>query len=74
MHPFSLGFHIPPFNSVQHLHLHAHGLPYRSLIRRWKYIVALGAGHHDKGFSWFVDVTQTVRILERGQRITVLPC
>ncbi|KAH8100804.1 HIT-like protein [Cristinia sonorae] len=69
-----LGFHIPPFNSVQHLHLHAHGLPYKSLLRSMKYIVSPGSKTRNKGFSWFVHVEQAIQILERGQRIGVLPC
>ncbi|KAI0649198.1 HIT-like protein [Trametes meyenii] len=32
-----LGFHIPPYISVPHLHMHLQGLPYRSLLRRLKY-------------------------------------
>ncbi|KAG9017156.1 hypothetical protein FRB90_001580, partial [Tulasnella sp. 427] len=31
------GYHIPPFNSINHLHLHAQALPYRSADRKVKY-------------------------------------
>ncbi|CAL1716150.1 unnamed protein product [Somion occarium] len=62
-----LGFHIPPFSSVPHLHLHAQGLPYRSLFRKMKYAVATGRKARDKGFSWFVEAEQEIRILGKGQ-------
>ncbi|CEP14202.1 hypothetical protein [Parasitella parasitica] len=32
-----LGFHVPPFNSVNHLHMHAIGLPFKNNIRSFKY-------------------------------------
>src|SRR4051812_46991279 len=32
-----LGYHIPPFNSVQHLHLHVLSLPLKSRWREFKY-------------------------------------
>ena len=71
---YRLGFHIPPFNSVMHLHLHAHGLPYKSLYRRAKYPIAAGGPRKKKGLSWFVEITQAIRILEDGGKIGVLPC
>lgn len=69
-----LGFHIPPFNSVNHLHLHTQTLPYKSKLREAEYPVANGAVGKEKGFSWFVEVGQAVRILEGGGRVGVWPC
>lgn len=69
-----LGFHIPPYNSVDHLHLHAHGLPYKSPWRRAKYPFAPGQKGKEKGFSWFVEVEQAIRILESGRSVGVMPC
>lgn len=71
---FRMGFHIPPYNSVNHLHLHVQGLPYKSLAKKAKYPVASGYGYYHKGFSWFVDVSQAIQILENGGRVGVFPC
>ncbi|TFK34608.1 HIT-like protein [Crucibulum laeve] len=69
-----MGFHIPPFNSVYHLHLHVQGLPYTGFDRGVKYPIARGRGSHQKGFSWFAEVDQSIRILEQGKHIGVFPC
>jgi len=68
-----MGFHISPFNSLDHLHLHVHGLPYKP-ARQTKYPIAVGKPPRQKGFSWFSEVGQTIRILENGGRVRVLPC
>ncbi|KAJ7035344.1 hypothetical protein C8F04DRAFT_537027 [Mycena alexandri] len=68
-----LGFHIPPFNSVNHLHLHVQGLPYKPL-RQAKYRISSGFAHFNKGFGWFVEAEQAARSLETGRTIGVFPC
>lgn len=66
-----MGFHIPPFNSVNHLHLHLHALPYHGVL---KLEYPISKGRESKGFSWFVEVDQAIEILQRGKTIGVLPC
>ncbi|KAJ7190750.1 HIT-like domain-containing protein, partial [Mycena pura] len=68
-----MGFHIPPFNSVNHLHLHLQSLPYKPR-RRLKYPISPGFGCFEKGFGWFIEPEQVARTLERDRTIGVFPC
>ncbi|CAE6432635.1 unnamed protein product [Rhizoctonia solani] len=69
------GFHIPPFNTVNHIHLHAQGLPYQNKLREKKYRMSTSSrASKTKGFSWYAELGQCVRILESGNRVGVFPC
>ncbi|KAJ6577604.1 HIT-like domain-containing protein [Mycena capillaripes] len=67
------GFHIPPFNSVNHLHLHVQGLPYKPM-RQTKYRISSGFGPFEKGFGWFIEAEQAARSLDKDRTIGVFPC
>lgn len=73
--PNKMGFHIPPFSSVHHLHLHVLVEPY-NLRGKLKYPLSRssrgtskGVDQVGKGISWFVGIDQAVGILQRGGTI-----
>lgn len=74
MEPRRMGYVIPPFNTVNHLHLHVQELPYTSWLKSLMYRVAPGTGGNDKDFSWFVEVEQAVKILKKGHDVGVFAC
>jgi hypothetical protein len=63
-----MGFHIPPFSSVHHLHLHVLVPPY-NLRGKLKYPVSHRTRGEGKGWGWFVSVDQVLSILENGQKV-----
>lgn len=63
-----MGFHIPPFSSVHHLHLHVLVPPY-NMRGRFKYPERIAADGRGKRWGWFVTIDQVDEILTRGQNI-----
>ncbi|KAI9311330.1 HIT-like domain-containing protein [Dichotomocladium elegans] len=51
------GFHVPPFNSIDHLHLHVLGLPFKNTFRKLKY---------SPGMPWFAEASQVLDRLRQG--------
>ncbi len=51
------GFHVPPFNSVDHLHLHCFSLPFLDCLRQLKYLPKS---------PWFLTITDLIKKLERN--------
>ncbi|KAF9099545.1 hypothetical protein BGX29_006098 [Mortierella sp. GBA35] len=51
-----LGFHIPPFNTVDHLHLHVLGGEFKSALRSAKY---------ETGKKWYMDLSKLFADLEQ---------
>ncbi|GHJ85610.1 hypothetical protein NliqN6_2012 [Naganishia liquefaciens] len=67
-----LGYHIPPFSSVHHLHLHALSLPLKSWWRRLKYRpTTRGDSRAGKRWGWFVTNRDAMGILSEGKRIGI---
>lgn len=68
------GFHIPPFNSIDHLHMHCLVEPL-SIIGRIKYPISGPSPHEHppliKGYSWFVSAQQAIDLLRAKRRIRV---
>lgn len=62
------GYHIPPFSSVAHLHLHVFVPPFTKL-GRVKYPVS--GTEQKKGLGWFVTGQQVEGALKRGERVTL---
>lgn len=58
-----LGFHVPPYTSVGHLHLHVIGLPFKDLVRSVKYSNANLAW-----INWFVDVEKVLQSLAKRDK------
>lgn len=52
-----LGFHVPPFNSVNHLHMHVIGLPFKNKFRSLKYRI---------GYPWYADAKSVLNRLVEG--------
>ncbi|KAF9327009.1 hypothetical protein BG006_009640 [Podila minutissima] len=50
-----LGFHIPPFNTVNHLHLHVLGGKFKSALRESKY---------EPGKIYYMELSQLLAKLE----------
>ncbi|EST05326.2 HIT-like domain protein [Kalmanozyma brasiliensis GHG001] len=69
------GFHIPPFRSVDHLHLHCLQLPFRSSLKSLKYRIAKPSSpDYYKGWSWFAEWKQTCALLDAGRKVKVSSC
>lgn len=68
------GFHIPPFNSINHLHLHCLQEPF-TLLGRLKYPIASGSPNAKpptiKGWSWFVTAEQASALCRANRGIRV---
>jgi hypothetical protein len=64
-----MGYHIPPFSSVHHLHLHVLLPPYNSR-GKLKY-PARYKEDGGKKWGWFVTPDQVERILQNGETISI---
>ncbi|WWD18162.1 hypothetical protein CI109_102611 [Kwoniella shandongensis] len=68
--PPKMGFHIPPFSSVPHLHLHVFSGPH-TFVGGLKYPISSHGKGKDKkkGLGWFVTAEQVEETLGRGGRV-----
>lgn len=70
------GFHIPPFTSVDHIHLHCFGLPFKGDKQSLKYFISRRkeGSKYSKGWGWFIEVEQAIHTLKSGGKIRISPC
>lgn len=69
---FKFGFHIPPFTSVPHLHLHAFELPHASAMSRVEFRrTRRSGGRPGKKTGWFCELDQVIEVLEAGKKVTI---
>ncbi|KAI9206806.1 HIT-like domain-containing protein [Polychytrium aggregatum] len=55
------GFHVPPFTSVPHLHMHGFGKPFKNWLRTIKY----PSSYH--GCRWWIDMERLRSSIERAK-------
>lgn len=53
-----LGYHVPPFNSIHHLHLHVIGAPFKNLYRKLKY-------PKSTFLKWFITSDQLISEMKK---------
>ncbi|KAG0251676.1 hypothetical protein DFQ27_008598 [Actinomortierella ambigua] len=55
-----LGFHVPPFNTIDHLHLHVLGGEFKNAFRRKKY---------ESGRMWYMDMSQLLEKITKMKKV-----
>ncbi|WRT65930.1 uncharacterized protein IL334_002881 [Kwoniella shivajii] len=66
--PPKMGFHIPPFSSVPHLHLHVFSGEH-TFIGKLKYPITGNRRQSEKGLGWFVTAEQVEHTLQNGRTV-----
>ena len=56
-----LGFHVPPFNSINHLHLHVIAKPFRNFLSAAKY------PNGWKSCRWWIELDRLTESLKKGE-------
>lgn len=64
------GYHLPPFNSVDHLHLHCFGLPFAPAWKAWKYETTLGVSLWWLPKAKLLQARPLLAVLLRGRALT----
>ncbi|WVW80392.1 hypothetical protein I302_102373 [Kwoniella bestiolae CBS 10118] len=67
--PSKMGFHVPPFSSVPHLHLHVFSGKH-TFIGRFKYPISRRE-KGEKGLGWFVTLDQVEKIIQNGGTVNL---
>jgi len=70
---FKMGFHISPFTTIDHIHLHVLAAALRPNPKTWIGYPVWEKRHGGKGWSIFVSAEQVESILGRRGRVRVWP-